>query len=249
MILYRLPNSNDSSANTPEWFAPVVNIVGHAGPLAQTHNSGMRSFNVRCTSYNPEAAGKYKSCEFMVRCFFDIGRRWESYGPPRAGTLVHIIGQLIGRYKMVGNEEPAVLITDFKILASSGKAGTDVSGDSVSAEIPTPTKRKYGPKSSGVTGSPLTPETGGGRVTRQRVLSPPKMRGRNQPIEVFSGDEEDVTVTDEDELFLSGVAGSPTLSGSGETHDRAHDKDKEDRQNDESETEKQQRPKRKRRGK
>jgi hypothetical protein len=209
----------------------------------------MRSFNVRCTSYNPEADGKYKSCEFMVRCFFDVGRRWESYEPPRVGTLVHIIGQLIGRYKMGGNEEPAVLVTDFKILASSGKVGTAASGDSVSAETVTPTKRKYGPKSSGVTRSPVTLEMGGGRITRHRVLSSPKMRGRNQAIEVFSGDDEDVPVTDEDELFLSGVAGSPTLSGSAEIHDRAHDKDKEDRHNDESETEKQQRPKRARRGK
>lgn len=111
-----------------------MNIVGHAGPLTQAHDFGMRSFDVRCTSYNPEAPGKYESCEFMIRCFFDIGRRWESYEPPRAGTLVHIIGQLIGRYKMSGNEEPTVLITDFKILISSGKVSTVNDGDGASAQ-------------------------------------------------------------------------------------------------------------------
>jgi hypothetical protein len=132
-----------NSPNIPEWFALVVNIVGHAGLLTQTHNSRMRSFDVQCTSYNPEAPRKYKSCEFMVRCFFDIRRRWESYELPRAGTLVHIIGQLIGRYKISGNEEPAVLITDFKILVSSGKVNTITGGNSASTETNTPTKQRY----------------------------------------------------------------------------------------------------------
>jgi hypothetical protein len=224
-----------------------MNIVGQSGPHTQTHDSGMRSFDVRCTSYNPEASGKYKSCEFMVRCFFDIGRRWGSYEPPRAGTLVHVIGQLIGRYKMGGNEEPAVLITDFKILVSSGKANTVASGDGASV---TPTKRRYGPKSSGVSRLPVTPETSPGWTSRQRVLLSPKMRGRNEPLELFSGDEEgDVPVSDEEGQFLSRAADSSTLSGSAEINDSAHPKDKGDRDREDVEAEKQQRPKRVKRGK
>ncbi|KFZ23651.1 hypothetical protein V502_01867 [Pseudogymnoascus sp. VKM F-4520 (FW-2644)] len=242
--LRTLPHSNDSSANIPEWFAPVVNIVGHAGPLTQRHDSGMRSFDVRCTSYNPEAAGKYKSCEFMTRCFFDTGRRWESYEPPRAGTLVHIIGQLVGRYKMGGNEEPAVLITDYKILVSSGKASTAASGDGASTDTITPKKRKYGPKSTGVTMSPVTPETRGKRISQERLLSSPNSRVRHHPVAVFSGDDEDAAMTDEDDLFDSGVAGSSTVSGGAERDDTAHSKDMEGRHNDEAETTRQQRPKR-----
>lgn len=67
----------DNDANIPEWFAPVVNIVGHVGILAEKHSSGMRSFDVRCTSY-PELSGKYKPSVFMLR-YFDIDGRWEAY--------------------------------------------------------------------------------------------------------------------------------------------------------------------------
>jgi hypothetical protein len=58
----------------------------------------------------------------------DIGRRWEAYEPLRAGTLVHIIGQLIRRYKMGDDEEPAVLIADFKALVSSGNMHASAGG-------------------------------------------------------------------------------------------------------------------------
>jgi hypothetical protein len=125
--------------------------VGHVGPLAKKHDSGMRSFDIRCTSYNPEASGKNKLTEFVLRCFFDTGRCWDMYEPPRSGTLVHIVGQLIGSYKEGNDEKPAVLITDFKALPSSGSSANP-------PEITTPTKRRYGPKSSRILPSPVTPD-------------------------------------------------------------------------------------------
>ena len=134
-----------------------MNLVGHVGPLAKKHDSGMRSFDLRCTSYNPEASGKYKSTEFMLRCFFDIGKRWEAYEPPHAGTLAHIIGQLIGCYKMGHDEKPAVLITDFKVLLSSRNTSTVSSMGASSPETTIPRKRRYGPQSSIVHTSPVTP--------------------------------------------------------------------------------------------
>jgi hypothetical protein len=66
---------------------------------------------------------------------------------------------------MGGSEQPAVLITDFKILVPSGKANTVASGDGASAETVTPTKRRYGPKSSGVSRLLVTPETSEGRIS------------------------------------------------------------------------------------
>ena len=158
MYYYSLPNTgDDNQANIPEWFAPVVNIVGHVGPLGKKHDSGIRSFDVRCTSYNPEALGKYKSTQFMLRCFFDTGKRWESYEPPRTRTLVHIIGQLIGRYRMDYDEKPAVLITDFKALLLSGNTNIAFSKGATSPERTSSAKRRYGPKSSNF---PVTPERG-----------------------------------------------------------------------------------------
>ena len=124
----------------------------------------MRSFDVRCTSYNPGVSGKYKTSDFILRCFFDTGRRWEAYEPPRAGTLVHIIGQLIGRYKVGHDEKPAVLITDFRALVLSGNMHT-AGGDASSPETTSPLKRRYGPKSSRVLASPVTPRNGPAAVT------------------------------------------------------------------------------------
>jgi hypothetical protein len=65
----------------------------------------------------------------MQRYFFDIGRRWEGYEPPRAGALVHIIEQLIGTYRMGRDETPAVLIPDFKIFVSSGNVNVVASSE------------------------------------------------------------------------------------------------------------------------
>jgi hypothetical protein len=46
------------------------------------------------------------------------------------------------------DEKPAVLITDFKILVSSGNANAVASGGSSSSGTSTPAKRRYGPKLS-----------------------------------------------------------------------------------------------------
>jgi hypothetical protein len=150
----------DNQANIPEWFAPVVNLVGKVGTLAKKHDSGMRSFDVQCTSYNPEINGNRKLNEFTLRCFFDTGKRWEAYEPPHSGVLVHIVGQLIGKYKEGNDEKPAVLITDFKVLPLSRNKRTMASGgtSASSPEISTPNKWRYGPKSSKMVTSLVTPE-------------------------------------------------------------------------------------------
>lgn len=72
---------------------------------------------------------------------------------------MHIIGQLIERYKMGHDKKPAVLVTDFRALASSGNMHTaDV--DAGSPETISPLKLRYGPKSSRVLVSPVTPRNG-----------------------------------------------------------------------------------------
>jgi hypothetical protein len=119
----------------------------------------MRSFDVQCTSYNPEVPGKPKSTEFVLQCFFDTGRRWEPYENPCSGMLVHIVGQLIRRYKKDNEEKPAVLITDFVTLPSPRNMRATASGTSASSpEISTPTKQRYRPKSSKLLTSLVTPE-------------------------------------------------------------------------------------------
>jgi hypothetical protein len=55
------------------------------------------------------------------------------------------------------DEKPAVLITDFKILVSSGNTNAVASGSSNSPGTSTPAKRRYGPKLSGVFTSPASP--------------------------------------------------------------------------------------------
>ena len=222
-----------------------MNIVGHAGPLAEVHGSGMRSFDVRCNSYNPEASGKYKSCEFMLRCYFDIGKRWEGYEPPRAGTLVHIIGQLIGRYKMGRDEKPTVMVTDFKILAPSGNANAVASGGGNSPETITPTKRRYGPKFSGVSRSPAMPDKSGAGISHQIGPSSPVSRGATDPSELLPEDGENAHLTDDEESSLVRITGSSTISESGERLDSTYS-----RYDDDAEIEnQQQRPKRTKKGK
>lgn len=202
--------SNNDYANILEWFALVVNIVVHVGPVAEKHSSGMRSFDVRCTSYNPELLGKYKSSDFMLRCFFDIGRRWEAYKPPRAGTLVHIIGQLVGRYKMGDNEKPAALITDFKVLVSSRNMHASAGGGPSSLKRIAPTKRRYGPKPSIGLTSPVTPGRNG------RALAASTSGGLvfgDTPQKALSSHVEDVSLTADEEPSPARTVDSSAVSG------------------------------------
>jgi hypothetical protein len=55
--------SNNNCANIFEWFAPVVNIVGHIGLLAERHGPGMPSFDMRCTSYNHTLHNSVVGCD------------------------------------------------------------------------------------------------------------------------------------------------------------------------------------------
>src|SRR5580700_4805783 len=76
------------------WFPPVVNLVRHAGDSSQVHSSGMRSFDLQCAVYNFDklaSTPQSKSKEFIIRCFFDTGKRWDSFQAPRACTLIHIV--------------------------------------------------------------------------------------------------------------------------------------------------------------
>ena len=126
------------------------------GESSKKHESGMRSFDVQCTSYNKELTGKQKLTEFLLRCFFDTGKRWEGYEPPCSGILDHIVGQLVGRYSDGDDQKPAVLITDFKALSLLEKEQGSFGSNTTDPEKTTPTKRKYGPKSSKLLSSPLT---------------------------------------------------------------------------------------------
>ena len=103
---------NNKCANIPEWFALLVNIVGHVGPLAEKHGSGMRSFDMRCTSYNPGVSGKYKTNDFILRLLL---RYCEMLGGLRNAACwdagAHNWTTDWG-YKMGHDEKPAVLITD-----------------------------------------------------------------------------------------------------------------------------------------
>jgi hypothetical protein len=202
-----------------------VNIVSHVGLLVEKHGSGMRSFNVRCTSYDPELSGRYKSSDFMLCCFFDIGRRWEAYEPPRAGTLVHIIGQLIGRYKMGDDGKPAVLITDFKVLVSSRNMHASASGGAGSPKRITPTKQRYRPKLSIGLTSLVTPgrnacasaaTTSGGLVfddNLQEALSSHVSGQLTKPSVPLSEDVENVSLTADEELLSARTVDSSAVSG------------------------------------
>jgi len=86
---------------------------------------------------------------------------------------VHIVRQLIGKYKENNDEKLAVLITDFKVLPLSRNMRT-MASDSISAsspEISTPNKRRYGPKSSKMVTSLLTP----GRSLPVAATTPDKL--------------------------------------------------------------------------
>jgi hypothetical protein len=74
---------------------------------------------------------------------------------------VHIIGQLIGRYKANQDEKPAVLITDFKALHLPGNTNKAPWEINTTSEATSPTKRKYRPKSSKLFTQPVTPERSG----------------------------------------------------------------------------------------
>ncbi len=120
----------------------------------------MQSFNVQYTFYNPEIIRRHKVTKFILHCLFDIGKQWEVYKPPCSGVLVHIVRQLIGKYKEGNNKKLAVLISDFKILSSPGNVYTMASGSTNTSSLETsvPTKRRYRPKSSKMITSPITLE-------------------------------------------------------------------------------------------
>ena len=70
---------------------------------------------------------------------------------------------------------------------SSRIVNTVTGGDRASTETNTPTKRRYGPKPSGVSGLPVTPEMSGRRISGQRTLASSKIGGHNKQGKLFSG--------------------------------------------------------------
>ena len=94
--LSSLPNTagEDGFANSPIWVAPVLNLLGYSG-APHIHPSGFRSFPLNCTIYNPDTK---KAEQFAVECFLDTSPRWAKYSPPKAGSLAHVVGNLLGLF-------------------------------------------------------------------------------------------------------------------------------------------------------
>jgi hypothetical protein len=173
LLSYSLPNtaSAKGDGDLPAWFPPVVNLVGHAGDRSQVHDSGMRSFDLQCAVYNFNklaSATQSKSKEFTIRCFFDIGKRWESFQPPKARTLIHIVGQLVGYFQMGDQERPAVLITSYQSL----KTAASIEAGPAPALNDTPVKPRFGPLVRSSPAKPLSPLTTpvSGRKSEQDFL-------------------------------------------------------------------------------
>jgi hypothetical protein len=177
LLLYSLPNtaSAKGDGDLPEWFPPVANLIGHAGESSQVHGSGMRSFDLQCAVYNFDTqapAPRPKSKEFTVRCFFDLGKRWESFRSPRARTLIHIVGQLVGYFQAGDHKCPAILITDYRSLTTT----TSIDPAPASASKDTPVKPRYGPPVRGSSATPVSE-----RKSRLDLGSPatPVSRGKS----------------------------------------------------------------------
>jgi hypothetical protein len=121
---------------------------------------------------------------------------------------------------MGDDEKPAVLITDFKVLVSSGNMHASAGGGAGSPERITPTKRRYGPKPSIGLTSLVTPERNGrasaattstGSVfgdTTQEARSPHVSGELTKPSVPLSEDVENVSLTaDEEPSAVSGTVG------------------------------------------
>ena len=107
--------------------------MGYVG-TGQEHSSGCRSFDLTCPIYNIDTK---KPLEFVVRCLFDNSVRWKSYSIPRQGALVHIVGNLAGKFHTNVNNSttrPAILITAYKALGSI--ATTELAMSPISATPP-----------------------------------------------------------------------------------------------------------------
>lgn len=154
-----------------EYFPPVVNAFGVAGSSWKIHNSGARSFDLTCTSYNFETSfGKTKQpksgaqvskkIDFMLRCFFDAGARFGFRKQPDPGSVIHIIGQLCGAFKEqeLGPERPAILITDFDLITLPHPNTMSQLTDSITTNTPvTPHTSRIRYRQVTGQSSPITP--------------------------------------------------------------------------------------------
>jgi hypothetical protein len=78
------------------------------------HPSGFRSFPLNCTIYNPDTKS---AKDFTVECFLNTSPRWARYSPPAAGSLAHVVGNLLGLFQVGQSKTPALHITDWKNLS------------------------------------------------------------------------------------------------------------------------------------
>src|SRR5436305_6361783 len=84
--------------------------MGYAG---ESHD---RSFDLSCSVYNTDTKQGH---DFTVRCIFDNNARWRNFTIPRQGSLLHIAGELVGKFRMGDVEHPAILITGYRSLTGA----------------------------------------------------------------------------------------------------------------------------------
>jgi hypothetical protein len=154
-----------------EYFPPVINAIGVAGSSWKFHDSGARSFDLTCTSYNFDASfGKAKTpkskapmaknVDFTLRCFFDTGPRFCYRKQPQPGSLIHVIGQLCGVFEEEdpGSACPAILITDFDVITLPPPNTMSQLTNSTPTNTPmTPYTSRIRYRQATSQGSPITP--------------------------------------------------------------------------------------------
>jgi hypothetical protein len=114
------------------------------------HPSSFRSFPLNCTIYNPDAK---KAVEFAVECFLDTSPRWVKYSPPKAGSLAHVVGNLLGLFEVGQTKTPALHITDWKNLSTVERT-LAAAEPLFTAVATTPKRRKMLPPGSSTETSP-----------------------------------------------------------------------------------------------
>ena len=129
--------------------APVLNLLGYSG-APHIHPSGFRSFPLNCTIYNPDTK---KAEQFAVECFLDTSPRWAKYSPPKAGSLAHVVGNLLGLFQTGKSNTPALHITDWKNLSTIERTLAALELQPALAAS-TPKRRKMLPPSSSTTMTP-----------------------------------------------------------------------------------------------
>lgn len=172
-VTYSWPGS-ETSQEAMELFPLVVNAIGVVGSSWETHHSGARSKDLACTSYNFDACfGKAKAevqgrrtVDFTLRCFFDSGLRFGAVRQLQSGALIHVIGQLCGKFQGEELEQTSVLITDFDVIPSTSSTAPPTPMNTP----PRPSRLRFGP--AGTHGAPTTQAISASQTPHTRAVSP-----------------------------------------------------------------------------